>query len=156
MRNNETESVRTAVAKVVRFANGIDSSDATKLTSSYADLYDFVRIVGENAKQDETKRRAEDLMSFIKNKLVIRSIGINTPRKYRLDALEYDDYTKVGGISINMTWKIKTLSAVSFSILWNVCEFNTKHENKYSDLGLAKASRWEEFVNWIDEVCAPK
>lgn len=139
MNNNETEAVKLAIANAIRFTSIADPvKDKKKMLAPYVDLYDFVRIVGQNAKSAETQQAAEDLMSFIKSKLVIRSIGLNK------DTENNYDYSKVGGISINMTMKIKPVPPQFDSIL----------ETKYEDLSLSKDSLWDEFVNWTNKVWA--
>jgi len=136
MRNNETEAVKKAVAEVIRFTSLDPKNDKKKLIAAYADLYDFARIVGANAQSQQTRQAAEGLMGFIKNRLVIRSLGLNK------DAENGYDYSNVGGIAINMTMKIKNPPAALASI----------YETKYSDLSLSKASQWDEFVEWTDGV----
>ena len=136
MRNKETEAVKAAVADVIRFNSLDPKGDKKKMTSVYADLYDFVRITGANARSPETRRAADRLMSFIKSELVIRSIGIN------YDAENGYDYSLVGGIAINMTMKTKSPAAQLTGI----------SETRYSDLALSKASLWDEFVTWTDGV----
>lgn len=137
MRNNETEAVKTAIPSVIRFTSIADpAKDKKKLIAPYVDLYDFAKIVGENAQNPNTKQAAEYLMSFIKNKLVISSVGINR------DAENNYDYTKVGGVAINMTMKIKQVPPQLASI----------YETKYEDLTLSKDSMWDEFINWTDAV----
>ena len=136
MRNNETEAVKKAVAEVIRFTSLDPKNDKKKLIAAYADLYDFARIVGANAQSQQTSQAAEGLMGFIKNRLVIRSLGLNK------DAENGYDYSNVGGIAINMTMKIKNPPAALASI----------YETKYSDLSLSKASQWDEFVEWTDGV----
>jgi len=135
MTNNETEAVKAAIANVIRFTS-ISAQDKKKMLASYVDLYDFAKIVGDNAKSAETKKSAEYLMSFIKNKLIVKSIGLNQ------DTENGYDYTKVGGIAINMTMKIKQVPP----------QFNDILETKYEDLSLSKDSMWDEFVNWTDAV----
>ncbi len=135
MRNNETEAVRTAVADVIRFT-GLDPQDKKKLIAPYADLYDFARIMGENARSAETRQAAQELMAFIKGSLVVRSLGING------DTENGYDYSKTGGIAINMTMKIKQVPPQLAAI----------YETKYGDLALSKASQWDEFVAWADGV----
>ena len=136
MRNNETEAVKTAIAGAIRFASLDPKNDKKKMIAPYADLYDFAGITGTNAKNQETRKAAESLRAFIKNKLVIRSLGLNS------DTENGYDYGKVGGIAINMTMKIKPvppqLAAVS--------------QTKYGDLALSRASQWDEFVTWTDGV----
>ena len=136
MRNNETEAVKTAIAGVIRFASLDPKNDKKKMIAAYADLYDFARITGANAKTPETRQAAESLMTFIKNRLVIRSLGLNT------DTENGYDYSTVGGIAINMTMKIKTVPP----------QLDAFFETKYGDLALSQASQWDEFVAWTDGV----
>lgn len=50
MRNNEEKAVKAAVASVIRFTSIADPViDDEKLMAFYVDLYDFARIVSENA-----------------------------------------------------------------------------------------------------------
>ena len=113
MRNNETEAARAAVDRVIRFS-----------------------ILGANARSQETKQAAQNLMNFIKNGLVLRNVGING------DKANGYDYTKVGGIAINTTMKIKTVPPQLEAIF----------ETKYNELSLSKGSQWDEFVTWTDGV----
>ncbi len=136
MTNDEQDAVKAAVANVIRFTSLDPKNDKKKMIAAYADLYDFARITGENAKAPATKQAAQNLMGFIKNKLVIRSLGLNQ------DAENGYDYSKVGGIAINTTMKIKNPPAALASI----------YETRYSDLSLSKASQWDEFVTWTDGV----
>ena len=106
------------------------------MLAAYTDLYDFARITGANANAAQTRQAAGDLMSFIKNTLVIRSLGLNS------DTENGYDYTKVGGIAINMTMKIKTVPP----------QLDAIFETKYGDLSLSKASQWDEFLTWTDGV----
>lgn len=139
MGNNETEAVKTAIGSVIRFTSIADpAKDKKKLIAPYVDLYDFARIVGENSQNPNTRQASQYLMDFIKHKLVIRSIGINR------DAENNYDYSKVGGVAINMTMKIKEVPPQLSSI----------YETRYSDLSLSKDSMWDEFVNWTDTVWA--
>ncbi len=135
--NNEEDAVKYAVEKVIRFTSIADPvKDKEKKIAPYVDLYDFVRLVGEKAKKEETKKASMLLMDFIKNKLIINSVGLNK------DTTNGYDYSLVGGISINMTMKIKPVPSQFDSIL----------ETKYSDISLSKDSYWDEFVNWTTEV----
>lgn len=136
MRNSETAAARTAIDRAIRFSSLDPKNDKKKLIAAYVDLYDFARIVGENAGSAETRLASEALMSFIKTRLVIRSLGLNG------DTENGYDYTKVGGIAINMTMKIKTVPP----------QLNAIFETKYGDLSLSKASQWDEFVAWTDGV----
>lgn len=77
-------------------------------------------------------------MDFIKNKLVISSVGLNK------DTTNNYDYSLAGVVAINMTMKIKPVPPQFESIL----------ETKYTDLSLLKDSYWDEFVKWTDEVWA--
>jgi len=139
MKNNETEAVKAAVANVIRFTSVADpAKDTKKMLAPYVDLYDFARIVGVNAKNPETKRAADALMGFIKGKLVLDSVGINK------DATNGYDYSKTGGVAINMTMKMKPVPP----------QFDEIMETKYSDLSLSKDSMWDEFVTWTDGVWA--
>jgi len=137
MKNDEKDAVKIAINSVIRFTSIADpAKDKNKLMAPYVDLYDFASLIAQNAKNADTKQAAEYLMSFIKNKLIIKSIGINK------DATNGYDYSKVGGISINMTMKIKPVPE----------EYNSILETKYEDLTLSKDSLWDEFVKWADEV----
>ncbi|MDA8129899.1 MAG: clostripain-related cysteine peptidase [Elusimicrobia bacterium] len=135
MRNREEAAVKKAVSAVIRFAS-LYADDEDKLMSPGMDLYDFARIVGANAENPETKRAAAGLAAFIKNRLVVDSVGINRDRR--------NDYTyaKVGGIAINMTLKAKSFPA----------SFAGAFDGEYRDLALSKDSRWDEFVEWTDRV----
>lgn len=136
MANNETAAVRTAIEKAVRFSSLAPEQDKKKLIAPYVDLYDFAAIVGANAQSGQTRQAANELMGFIKDRLVMRSVGLNS------DAENGYDYTRVGGIAVNMTMKIKTLPAAVADI----------YETKYPDLSLSKASQWDEFLTWTDSV----
>ncbi|OGS08870.1 MAG: hypothetical protein A2270_05675 [Elusimicrobia bacterium RIFOXYA12_FULL_51_18] len=135
MRNNETEAVKAAVAKAIRFTS-LDPKDTKKTIAPYADLYDFAGILGRGAVSQETRQAAENLMGFIKNRLVLRSVGLNK------DAVNGYNYGNVGGIAINATMKVKTVPP----------QLEAVFETKYGDLSLSKASQWDEFVAWTDGV----
>ena len=134
--NNETEAVRKAIDSAVRFSSLDPENDKKKQLAPYVDLYDFAVITGANAKTQATKQAAAALTDFIKTKLVMRSIGLNS------DSENGYDYTRVGGIAINMTMKMKTVPAGVADI----------YETKYPDLSLSQASQWDEFVAWTDGV----
>jgi hypothetical protein len=134
MRNNEAEAVKTAVANVIRFTSLDPANDKKKMIAAYADLADFARIVGENARSQETKQAAQNLIGFVKGRLVMRAVGIHGDKENGYD------YTKVGGIAINTTMKAKKLPDALANL----------YETKYSDLGLSRASQWDEFVTWSD------
>ncbi|MCX5793072.1 MAG: hypothetical protein NTY45_12785 [Elusimicrobia bacterium] len=136
MANNEAEAVKKTIASAVRFSSLAPDKDKKKLIAPYVDLYDFAAVVGANAAAQDTKQAASALMDFIKTKLVMRSVGLNT------DAENGYDYTKVGGIAINMTMKIKDLPASVTDV----------YETKYPELSLSQASQWDEFVAWADGV----
>ena len=136
IRNGETEAAKAAVGGVIRFTSLDPANDKKKMIAAYADLYDFARIMGQNAKSDETRLAAEALMGFIKTRLVLRSVGLNG------DAENGYNYTTVGGIAISTTMKIKTVPA----------QLANLYETKYSDLSLSKDSQWNEFLDWTDEV----
>lgn len=139
MNNKEEEAVKSAVGSVIRFTSIADpAKDKEKKIAPYVDLYDFAKIVYEKSSNPSTKESAKLLMDFIKAKLVISSVGINK------DATNNYDYSKVGGVAINMTMKIKPVPPQFDSIL----------ETKYSELSLSKDSYWDEFVKWTDEVWA--
>ncbi|MEF3280563.1 MAG: hypothetical protein K6357_06320 [Elusimicrobiota bacterium] len=139
MTNKEEEAVKQAIPSVIRFTSIADPvKDKEKKIAPYVDLYDFARIVGENAKDGKTKESAKLLMDFIKNTLVISSVGLNK------DTTNNYDYSKVGGVAINMTMKIKPVPPQYDSIL----------ETKYETLSLSKDSYWDEFLKWTDEVWA--
>ncbi|MBU2573199.1 MAG: hypothetical protein KKH28_03885 [Elusimicrobia bacterium] len=136
MANNETGAVKIAIEKAVRFSSLDPKKDKKKMLAPYVDLYDFARITGENAASQATKQAAEELMGFIKSRLVLRSVGLNA------DAENGYDYTKAGGIAITMTMKIKNPPPQLADI----------YETKYSDLSLSQASQWDEFTAWTDKV----
>lgn len=136
MRNNEEAAAKAAVDRVIRFTSLDPANDKNKLIAAYADLYDFADILGREAASGETKQAAESLKGFIKNRLVLRSVGINGDRQNGYD------YTKTGGLAINMTMKIPQLPPQLGSIF----------ETKYEELSLSKASQWDEFVTWTDGV----
>jgi len=140
MNNNEEAAVKVAVEKAIRFTSLDPANDKKKLLAAYVDLYDFVKIVGENAAAAQTKEAAAGLLGYIKNTLVLRSVGLNG------DAENGYDYTKVGGIAINMTMKIKNPPPQLAAIF----------ETKYSDLSLSQASLWDEFVTWTDKAWQAK
>ncbi len=136
MRNDEQAAAIVAVEKVIRFTSLDPANDKKKLIAAYADLADFASIFGAAARSQETKQAAQALVSFIKSRLVLRNVGINGDKENGYD------YTKVGGIAINTTMKIKTVPP----------QLEAIHETKYSDLGLSRASQWDEFVAWTDGV----
>jgi hypothetical protein len=136
MRNNEAEAVKAAVGGVIRFTSLDPANDKKKMIAAYADLADFARIVGENARSQETKQAAQNLIGFVKGRLVMRSVGIHGDKENGYD------YTTVGGIAINTTMKIKKVPDA----------LNNLFETKYADLGLSRASQWDEFVTWTDGV----
>jgi hypothetical protein len=135
MGNNETAAVKKAVAGVIRFTS-IDPSDKKKFIAYYADLYDFADIVGRNAASAEARQAAESLKSFIKNELVMRKIGLNA------DAENGYDYSRTGGIAINMTLKAVNVPPQLAQV----------HETDYSTLSLSRDSQWDEFLTWTDGV----
>ena len=136
MRNNEEAAAIVAIEKVIRFTSLDPANDKKKQIAAYADLADFASIFGSTARSQETKQAAQNLVSFIKTRLVLRNVGING------DKANGYDYTKVGGIAINTTMKIKKVPPQLEQIF----------ETKYSDLGLSKASQWDEFLTWTDNV----
>ncbi|OGS05167.1 MAG: hypothetical protein A3J70_00275 [Elusimicrobia bacterium RIFCSPHIGHO2_02_FULL_61_10] len=136
MRNNETDAAKYAIENVIRFTSLDPKNDKKKLIAAYADLYDFAFRVAVKSQSPETKAAADSLMGFIKNGLVLRSVGLNGDKENGYD------YTKVGGIAINTTMKIKTVPAQLEAIF----------ETKYADLSLSKASQWDEFLTWTDGV----
>ncbi|OGR51772.1 MAG: hypothetical protein A2049_11540 [Elusimicrobia bacterium GWA2_62_23] len=136
MRNNEEAAAIVAIEKVIRFTSLDPANDKKKQIAAYADLADFAAIFGATARSQETKQAAQNLVSFIKTRLVLRNVGING------DKANGYDYTKVGGIAINTTMKIKKVPPQLEQIF----------ETKYSDLGLSKASQWDEFLTWTDNV----
>ncbi len=136
MRNNEEQAVKAAVGSVIRFTSLDPKNDKKKLISAYADLYDFAALFDANAKSQETRLAAQNLMGFIKNTLVMRSVGLHK------DAENGYNYEKVGGLAINTTMKIKTVPP----------QLAALYETKYGDLSLSKASQWDEFVTWSDGV----
>ncbi|OGR37989.1 MAG: hypothetical protein A2X29_09285 [Elusimicrobia bacterium GWA2_64_40] len=136
MRNNEEEAAAAAVQGVIRFTSLDPANDKQKMIAAYADLADFASILGANARSQETRQAAQNLVGFIKGALVLRNVGING------DKVNGYDYTKVGGIAINTTMKIKQVPAA----------LNNLYETKYGDLSLSKASQWDEFVTWTDGV----
>ncbi|MCK5583084.1 MAG: hypothetical protein KAI33_04805, partial [Elusimicrobiales bacterium] len=122
----------------------IDAKDKEKMLSSYVDLYNFtklvtVKLIVDKPSSHDTIQAAEDLMNFINTELVIRKVGING------DKINSYDYSNVGGIAIEMTRKNKKTLAIDLSSLFTT---------KYSDLSLSKASLWDEFLTWTDEVWA--
>ncbi len=134
MANNEESAVKHAIQNVIRFTS-IDPSDTEKLLSSYADLYDFVRLVSERAEKQETVQAAENLMTFINSSLILGNIGING------DKSNGYDYTKVGGIAVETTRKLKK----SFPL-------GDFFETPYNTLSLSQDSLWDEFVSWSNNV----
>ncbi|MDD5209303.1 MAG: clostripain-related cysteine peptidase [Elusimicrobiales bacterium] len=136
MRNNETEAAKAAIGNVIRFTSLDPKNDKKKLIAAYADLYDFAALFDANARSQETRLAARNLMGFIKNTLVMRSVGLHK------DAENGYNYENVGGLAINTTMKIKTVPPQLAAIF----------ETKYGDLSLSKASQWDEFVTWSDGV----
>jgi len=137
MRNNETDAVKKAIETAVRFSSLDPKNDKKKMFAPYVDLYDFALITGQESKARETRQAAENLMTFIKSNLVIRSLGLN------FDTENGYDYSRVGGIAINMTMKKETITLPLLDAIF---------ETKYGDLALSKASQWDEFVTWTDGV----
>jgi hypothetical protein len=136
MSNNEEAAAKAAVGQVIRFTSLDPANDKQKNIAAYADLHNFAAIFGANARSQEARQASDNLMGFIKNRLVLRNVGING------DKVNGYDYTKVGGIAINTTMKIKAVPAQLENIF----------ETKYNELSLSKASQWDEFVTWTDGV----
>ncbi|MBI4802645.1 MAG: hypothetical protein HY796_09010 [Elusimicrobia bacterium] len=136
MENNETGAVKIAIEKAVRFSSLDPKNDKKKMLAPYVDLYDFAAITGANAASRAARQAAEELMGFIKSGLVFRSVGLNA------DSENGYDYSRVGGIAINMTMKIKKPPPQLADI----------YETKYSDLELSQTSQWDEFMVWTDKV----
>ena len=136
MRNNETVAAKAAIEGVIRFTSLDPANDKKKMIAAYADLSDFADLAGMNAKSAETRQAAAALIGFIKTRLVLRSVGLNGDKENGYN------YTKVGGIAVNTTMKIKSVPAALEAL----------HETKYGDLSLSRASQWDEFVTWTDGV----
>ena len=135
MKNNETEALKYAIENAVRFSSLDPKNDKKKLIAPYVDLYDFARVFS-SISGFETAQAAERLMKFIKTKVVMANVGLNK------DAVNGYDYTRVGGIAIGMTMKVKPLPP----------QLGNLYETKYGDLSLSKVSQWDEFVAWADAV----
>jgi len=135
MAANEPNSVKYAIAHVVRFASIAGPQDKNKMLSSYGDLYDFVRLVDSQSQNPQVHAASRDLMNFITNDLVYSYVGLHT------DAMG-DDYTKTRGIAIELTKKANPVPP----------QFDSLMETNYADLALSKASRWDEFINWTNGV----
>ena len=136
MRNNERHAVYQAVYRAIRFHSPYPT-DTEKQLSYSADLYDFADAVGIYANSPATTRAADALKDFIKNRLVMGNIGIG---RYGL----LEDYEKVGGVAIELTPRGANIYRMS---KWTVVS-----ETKYSSLALSRASRWDEFLSWADNV----
>lgn len=56
MNNKEEEAVKIAISGVIRFISIADPAKDKEKIAPYVDLYDFARIVRENAKYEKTKK----------------------------------------------------------------------------------------------------
>jgi len=92
------------------------------------DMYDFVRLVLEGTKSDDVKVKGRALMGFITGELVLQNRTRDSQASYWSEAKEY---TLSKGIAAYFP--------------------NYTPADGYSDLAWAKASRWDEFVNWINQ-----
>ncbi len=92
------------------------------------DLYDFTRLVVEGSKNADVKAKGQALMSYITTQLVLLSRA-------------HDD--KGGYWSGPKAYTITKGIAAYFP--------NSSLANGYADLAWAKASKWDEFVTWINQ-----
>lgn len=131
--NNEAYAARAAVKDVVRFSPGLPRDKMLEI-SPYADLYDLVRISAAKASSREAREAATELLRFVKERLVVSSVGFGGERTGY-------DYSRAGGISIH--WPAKeTAGAAAY--------WGRVLETRYSDLSLSRDSCWDEFISWAE------
>ena len=92
------------------------------------DLYDFTRLVVAGTKSDDVKLKGQALMNFITGELVLLNRARDAKASYWSDA---KPYTLAKGMAAYFP--------------------NSTLGDGYNELAWAKASRWDEFVLWINQ-----
>ncbi len=92
------------------------------------DLYDFTRLVVEGTQSADVKAKGQALMSFITSDLVPVNRTINSPGGLWSGPV---DYSPAKGIAVYLPSGLLGAG--------------------YLDLQWAKASNWDEFINWMNQ-----
>ncbi len=128
---NDTAAMAAAKTGVVRMEIGDETSDPKKLISFYGDLGNFMEIYAANLKTDtpqgtELKARTLALVAYLDKALVIKRTGFSQDRTGK-------DYALTRGLAIDIPGEPGVLIPIN---------------NNYFDLGLAKETKWGDFVKW--------
>ena len=70
MAAQDKNSIKYAVANVLRFCSFADNDNTSRAYSSYVDLYDFARLVSEKTLNNNVKTVALGLMNYIASDMV--------------------------------------------------------------------------------------
>lgn len=138
MDNNETEAVKYAVTNVTRF-HLMPDKDKPKMMSSYGDLGHFVKLAADKASSEDVKAKAQDLLNYLDNDVIIAHTGFNKD-------FSGFDMTNTHGLSIELTRRQALPPGADARI----------YGTKYEALDLSQASKWPAFLDWSNAEWAKK
>jgi len=133
--NNERAAAAYAIANVVRMVP-VYGSD--RRNSSYADLYDLARLVGEKAEKEETRAAARELMGYISGRLVSANASFGGAGGY---------FARARGIAVEMTPLARPADAQMLP-----SGYDAEMTTDYAGLSFVKASGWGDFLAWTAAV----
>ena len=135
MQTDDKNAMRKAKKDVLRFEVGDETTDPKKEISFYGDIFNFVELAGANLNKNlpgskKLKTAGIELQNFISDKLVIKNVFLGKDRTGK-------DFSNTHGIAAHIPGKPGTL---------------IEYEDDYKELDFAKATRWEDFIYYLEQI----
>jgi len=135
LRTADSSAYARALAGVLRFDVGDETTDPDKTISFYGDLLHFVRLVNSGLDLSrpgaaELKTAGEDLDRFAASRLLINNVFLGKDRAGK-------DYSNANGLAVNIPGRPGNL---------------IEYHHTYSDLAFAKASGWKTFTDYLETI----
>ncbi len=143
MKTNDIGAITAAKTNVLRYDAVGAGSDPQKTISFFGDISNFANLMSANitkkgADADKLKNRANDLVKFISNDLVVHNVALGNDRMGT-------SLANGKGISVYFP---PAETRITQDILEGI------FEGKYQDFAFAKASKWHDFVTFLYNVKA--
>jgi hypothetical protein len=132
MQSKDTASIKAARDGVLRL-DEFGDQDAQRVLSTYGDAYNFFQLVSENTNYGELKKASNELMIYIKNRLVVQNFATGTNGRFQ--------YKNAHGIAINIPRLRSDITEGQLE--------NKYFGANYADFKFALETKWYEFFKWM-------
>jgi clostripain len=143
MKTNDIGAIVAAKTKVLRYDAVGAASDPEKTISFFGDISNFADLMSANitkkgADADNLSAKANDLVKFISNDLVVHTVTVGNDRTGT-------SLASGKGISVYLPPVMTQITQDRLESIF---------EGKYQDFAFAKASKWHDFVTYLYNVKA--